>query len=469
MSSTPEPNDNVAIKGQKIKELTNSNRKSIVLSIASLSKDGVVPRGVFGSVAKNFEVHRTTVKRLWDQYSDVAGNALNIPAKKFSRRGNRGCPRVYEATEEFLECVKALPISQRRTLRDLGSSFNIGKSTISKLVHDGALRKHSSAIKPMLTEENKLQRIEWCVDHIDQHTGRYSEMLDVIHVDEKWFNLTETTKQCYLAADEPVPHRTTRHKSHIPRVMFLAATARPRYDNEKGETWDGKVGIWECVDYVPAARASCNRPAGTIEPKPYSINHERYSQLILEKVLPAILVKCPAEMRARTIYIQQDNAPPHRAIFTESLPLIEKCQQLNLSIAIRNQPPNSPDLNILDLGLFRALQSKQFRRTPTNLTELIQQVKQTYDEFPEKSIDNVWYTLQTTMNSIVEADGGNDYELTHVYKDKLEKTGQLLRSIVPIALHPVYFDQQEQQEPMNDDNEMAMAVDPAAANNAGLL
>lgn len=36
----------------------------------------------------------------------------------------------------------------------------------------------------------------------------------------------------------PIPPRYIRHKSHVPKTMFLAALGRPR------PGFDGKVGIW---------------------------------------------------------------------------------------------------------------------------------------------------------------------------------------------------------------------------------
>jgi len=67
--------------------------------------------------------------------------------------------------------------------------------------------------------------------------------------------------------------------------------------------WDGKIGIWNCVDMVEAKWKLHNRPAGTIEPKPYIINAKRYRSLILDKVLPAIKARCPPDMLSKTITI----------------------------------------------------------------------------------------------------------------------------------------------------------------------
>jgi len=102
------------------------------------------------------------------------------------------------------------------------------------------IQKHSLALKPSLTKENKLLRIGWCSDHVNHNTGQYSEMLDFVHVNEKWFNLIEVMKSCYLTADEVNPYCNVCHQSHIPHIMFFAAVARPCYDPITKTFWDGK-------------------------------------------------------------------------------------------------------------------------------------------------------------------------------------------------------------------------------------
>jgi hypothetical protein len=59
--------------------------------------------------------------------------------------------------------------------------------------------------------------------------------------------------------------RTVVHKLYIPKVMFCAANARPRWDAGRNEMFDGKVGMWPIATQVPAARSSRNRSAGTLE------------------------------------------------------------------------------------------------------------------------------------------------------------------------------------------------------------
>jgi hypothetical protein len=67
-------------------------------------------------------------------------------------------------------------------------------------------------------------------------TGLYDGLYQSVHVDEKWFFMTEEQLFMYLSYLEvkegAVPVCRVAHKSHIVKVMFLAATARLRYDGE---------------------------------------------------------------------------------------------------------------------------------------------------------------------------------------------------------------------------------------------
>ncbi|CAM9793808.1 unnamed protein product [Discosporangium mesarthrocarpum] len=90
--------------------------------------------------------------------------------------------------------------------------------------------------------------------------------------------------------------------------MFLAVVARPRMISD-GVWFDGKIGIWTIVDTVAAMRSSKNRKKGTMMLKPATINAERYKELMIDKVIPAIKARMPRP--SHTIFVQQDGAKPH--------------------------------------------------------------------------------------------------------------------------------------------------------------
>ncbi|OMP10667.1 hypothetical protein COLO4_04362 [Corchorus olitorius] len=89
-------------------------------------------------------------------------------------------------------------------------------------------------------------------------------------------------------------------------------------------------------------------------------------------VLAAIREKWP-EYGSKTIYIQQDNAKPR--IDSNDAEFLEAARREGFDIRLTNQPPNSPDLNVLDLGFFRAIQALQYQEAPNTVVKLVSDVE----------------------------------------------------------------------------------------------
>ena len=124
----------------------------------------------------------------------------------------------------------------------------MAKTTLWRRLKEGRLKRHTNSIKSTLTDDNKLGRIRFCLSMLDElsvpEEPTFKGMYNVIHIDEKWFYRTKGTQNYYLAPDEEEPYRSTQSKGFIEKVMFLAAVARPRYDDHGVMTFDGKIGIW---------------------------------------------------------------------------------------------------------------------------------------------------------------------------------------------------------------------------------
>lgn len=131
--------------------------------------------------------------------------------------------------------------------------------------------------------------------------------------------------------------------------------------------------------------------------------------------------------RQSTIWIQQDNASSHfrndDAVFANAV------EVTGLDIKLYFQPANSPDLNVLDLGFFNSLQSTVNKETVRNKGELIEKVNMCFDVYPHYKINNVFLSLQKAMEQVILCYGGNNYELQHMNKAQLERTGSLPTSI----------------------------------------
>ncbi|ETV89988.1 hypothetical protein H310_15170, partial [Aphanomyces invadans] len=90
-----------------------------------------------------------------------------------------------------------------------------------------------------------------------------NDMMQFVHLDEKWFYLTKTTRKYYLPF----------------------------------------------VESIQAQRDSANRAAGTYETKSVVVTNDVYRTFLIDKVLPSIVAKWPCP--DRNVKLQHDNARAH--------------------------------------------------------------------------------------------------------------------------------------------------------------
>jgi hypothetical protein len=112
--------------------------------------------------------------------------------------------------------------------------------------------------------------------HLNGNDHLYDDFYQHVHADEKWFYISEQKMRIYLAPNEPVPLPVSQKKSDVMKVMFLAAIARPRYNDDDECAFDGKIRMWPFVERRAAQRDSGNRPRGTIETKPIGVTRRVY-------------------------------------------------------------------------------------------------------------------------------------------------------------------------------------------------
>ncbi|RAW36762.1 hypothetical protein PC110_g6959 [Phytophthora cactorum] len=96
-------------------------------------------------------------------------------------------------------------------------------------------------------------------------------------------------------------------------------------------------------------RASVNRKKGTLCSRNVAyVDRPLYKHYIIEEVIPDIKAKWPASEHGKTIFIQQDNATPRVPVSGPDVVAAGTSEGWNIRLLF--QSPNSPDLNMLDLG-----------------------------------------------------------------------------------------------------------------------
>ncbi|CAN0456032.1 unnamed protein product [Discosporangium mesarthrocarpum] len=151
-----------------------------------------------------------------------------------------------------------------------------------------------------------------------------------------------------------------------------------------GVWFDGKIGIWPIADTVAAMRSSKNRKKGTIMLKQATVNAERYKELMIDKVIPAIKARMPRPP-GHMIFVQQDGAKPHTGGG-----VMEAIQaKARDSIILETQPANSPDLNVNDLGFFHSIQQLREDVGVSSPENLVEATMEAFDVYPWQTLERV--------------------------------------------------------------------------------
>ena len=152
--------------------------------------------------------------------------------------------------------------------------------------------------------------------------------------------------------------------------------------------------------------------------------------MLINNVLPAVRERFPRGWhgkRTNTIKIQQDNARPH---VSSDDPYVEaELSKDGRVIELVSQPPNSPDMNVLDLGFFRAIQSLQHQVHQKGTNDLISATISAFQDLHWQKLTNIFLTWQGCMIECMKCGGGNRYKIPHMAKAVL-----LRHDVLPTSL-----------------------------------
>jgi transposase len=371
-------------------------------------------------ICEMFGIGESTGRKIIKEYKESVEEGELAPDFSMNRVGN--CGRHSELTETMKK--RLLYINKKSkgelTLRAFAVEYEkkydeeINHSTLGRYIEEMGFKTIRSYLKPALSPEQKLARLDFILQKKDLGYKFKLELL-VIHVDEKWFFLTKDKKRIRIHPDdEPFDARRVQHKSHIGKIMFLSAIGVP-HRSPNGEFFNGKVGIWDLTEQVAAINNSKNRPAGTLVTTPYNVNSQTYYDLMVGTggVLQTIR-KNFSWLKGKPIIIQHDGATPHNGEGNDVL-LDDAGQEYGWNIRFVTQPAQSPDLNKNDLCFFYSLQqqSARYRQSHADLDDLIKAVKKAYADYSIDQLERVHALQVEIYRQILNDGGGNGYKLPH--------------------------------------------------------
>lgn len=145
--------------------------------------------------------------------------------------------------------------------------------------------------------------------------------------------------------------------------------------------------------------------------------------LIKHGLLNSIMEKMPW-LKGPVVKIQHYEARPHTGVglnaSVESFGLAD-----GWKFKFHQQPVQSPELNILDLGLFTSLKTRvwKLKGRALNIDDLITKVIQAYSEYDVNTLDNIWCHLYTVYNQILVSNGDNQFKEPHCQGRTQQKKG----------------------------------------------
>ena len=249
-----------------------------------------------------------------------------------------------------------------------------------------------------------------------------------VHIDEKWFYAQKVGGNLYMPPDVTViPNQYLKSKSYVPKVMFIAAVARPIIDLERGIHFNGLLAFNPLVMREYFYSDAKYGKTGDEYYYNVTMNGARFKEFLTKKLVPDIHAKCSW---AHKVIVQFDGAGGHG--LGKSNNTVKKLNEWSRQahkrdpskplIEFRRQRAHSPDLNILDLGAWHSLQTAvdvvKFSKPGEGKMETliviacIKAWEETWSG-PEKLTSLFAYLEKQIWQCVIDHKGLNKYKLPH--------------------------------------------------------
>ncbi|KAI5013278.1 hypothetical protein ZWY2020_028232 [Hordeum vulgare] len=169
----------------------------VALDTLCMSRGGILKRTDTQDIAIFFGVGVWNIQRIWRKaMSQIKqGQEEDVSNKK----GN--CGR--KPKDINLEQIITIPLNKRSTIRLLAWQLGCSPTTLHRKFMLKLIRRHTNCVKPASKEKNKKDRMKFCLSMLDEATTtiarpKFKTMHNVVHIDEKWFNMTKKNKTYYL-------------------------------------------------------------------------------------------------------------------------------------------------------------------------------------------------------------------------------------------------------------------------------
>ena len=277
--------------------------------------------------------------------------------RRAQRKAGSGRKEVLGRSSK-IRIINAISSNPFLTPADLVERLNLNCSpeTVRKYLIESGRSYRLPNRKEPLTEEQKRERLNWCLDRQD-----FEYFEDVIFTDEAgiWLN-------------------DRKGKGWFPNHMLV----RP-VDIESRE----KINIWGAI--------SCAGKIGLY------VFRDNFNSLIYEQAVKEVLVPVAQELHPEGCYLQRDNSKVHRA---KHLNKFFRSAESDIILETITWPSYSPDLNPIE-NLWAVLKRKIRKRRPRNLDQLEDFIFEEWEDISDDYVRNLCFSINDRIDMCIENEG----------------------------------------------------------------
>lgn len=136
-------------QSKKYKILSDEQRHTVYLALLRRSVNGKLKNYTTNEVASLFSLPVRNVQRIWK----LSNKNMRDGVTDVSHAKTKNCGR--KPINIDWEKFQYIPLTKRKTLRDIAGVMKFSTWVLSKNLKSHVIRRHSSLVKPVLTEESQ--------------------------------------------------------------------------------------------------------------------------------------------------------------------------------------------------------------------------------------------------------------------------------------------------------------------------
>ena len=357
-------------------------------------------------------VTRPTILRWHNAF--LARGSLKLDTSNMGRPMSRKTPEFLADVEDLVDELEGeFDVRYlRQRLMELGHK-PLGLATVQEALNDLDYRIVVQTTRPYLTEENKAARRDWVTYWLSKEgrailEGKSDNVL--VFLDEKEFRAFKLNSRKRVKGGGRVAARKVKSKTQVPSVMFLGVCGHPRSEMN----FLGGIGMWPIGNWEGAVNKSKNYEPGDWRFVNQTLDGEAFLRKVQRTVVPALRQNLP---HAKKITVLLDNAPGHAPVRNVDR-LNKRYNKGSQPIEFKCQPPNSPDLNLLDFAAWWSFESTvrelKYTAEPNRKSigeRLIEEVGRAWNEIwdSESALNDIFVKFIEHYERVKQAHGDNDF------------------------------------------------------------